>query len=170
MTETRTIYGVDEKVVTVDDVYDGKPLVHSFRHYGPLQAIDEIDAKDFREEDFRANYFSQNRPLLIRDGLKVFDCGTAFENWDLVYLTEKCGANRIHVRRNTITDEYKTGRAYMVQEIEFRNYIRDLVQNTPLAQNSYLAVQNLKKAFPQIAGELKFPSFFEKGHAGPFLW
>jgi hypothetical protein len=61
------------------------------------------------------------------------------------------------------------GKAYQVQEIEFKSYIKDLKENNLVSQNSYLAVQNLRKAFPQIAEELKLPTV-EKLHAGEFLF
>ena len=49
------------------------------------------------------------------------------------------------MRRNTLADEYKTGKAYQVQEIEFKSYIDDLVEGNAASKNSYLAVQNLRK-------------------------
>ena len=76
------------------------------------------------------------------------------------------------MRRNTIADEYKTGKAYFAQEASFKSYVDDLIEDNKRCQNSYLAVQNLKKAFPQIVDELNLPQliFHQKLHAGPFLW
>lgn len=165
---TATTLTVNE--VHIDDEYMGVKRSHTIRHLGPLVQIDEIDAHDFDMAHFRANYFLANRPLVVRRALQHFDCGPAFGLWTLDYLTQKCGLNKVHVRRNTLNADYKVGKAYMVQEIEFRNYVKDLVENTASAQNSYLAVQNLKKAYPQIADELRLPPLVEKLHAGPFLW
>jgi hypothetical protein len=144
---------------------------HKLEHLGPLAAIDEIHASEFNPATFKTNYFLNNRPLVIRDALKLLDFGTAFTNWSLDYLHERCGSNRVHVRRNTIDDNYRQGKAYLVQEIDFATYVRDLLADNHQAKNSYLAVQNLKKAFVQVNDELKMPAeLVEKLHAGPFLW
>jgi hypothetical protein len=157
------------KVVIDDEINDEKKQ-HIITHIGKIEPIEEIDASLLDNEHFRKNYFRNNKPLVVRNALKVYDCGTAYANWSLEYLTEKCGSNKVHVRRNTMKEEYKTGKAYLVQEIEFRQYVNDLLKDNKTSRNSYLAVQNLKKAFPQIDNELKMPPFYEKPHAGPFLW
>lgn len=159
-----------ETVVEIEDEYEGCKKTHVLKHLGRLLPIDETDASNFDMEHFKDNYLQNNRPLVIRNALKVFDCGEAYANWSLDYLKEKCGSNRVYVRRNTLNDEYKTGKAYFVQEIDFKKYAEDLEDESPISRNSYLAVQNLKKAFHQIAHELKMPPFVEKLHAGPFLW
>lgn len=153
----------------IDDEYEGVKKQHCVRHLGPLNQIEEIDATNFDLDNFTANYLQKSRPLVIRNALGVFDCGTAYKNWTLDYLLEKCGSNKVHVRRNTMADDYKTGKAYFVQEIEFKSYIDDLVKDNLASRNSYLAVQNLKKAFPQIKDEFKMPQL-GRLHAGPFLW
>ena len=158
---------------SVEDLLDdGRKVVHTFKHLGKLEPIQEIDAAhQFVEDLFKRDFFRANRPLVIRNALKHLPFGDAYKNWSLVYLLERCGTNRVHVRQNTLNDDYKTGRAYMVQEIEFREYVRDLAESNQKSQNSYLAVQNLRKAFPQIADELAMPTcVVEKFHAGPFLW
>lgn len=38
------------------------------------------------------------------------------------------------------------------------------------AQSSYLAVQNMRRSLPQIAGDLVMPPLVGKIHGGPFLW
>lgn len=164
--------GLEENVACIEDLLDnGQKVVHTFKHLGPLEQIQEINAEQFDEDSFKSDFFRANRPLVIRNALKVLPFGSAYKNWSLVYLLEKCGSNKVHVRRNTLDDNYKTGRAYMVQEIEFKDYVRDLVENNSKCQNSYLAVQNLKKAFPQVSDELEMPTcVVEKFHAGPFLW
>ena len=161
---------MSQNSVWIEDEFDGVKKRRQFKHFGPLEAIEEIDAENFNKETFVTKHLRQNRPLVIRNGLKVFDCGSAFKNWSLEYLKEKCGSNRVYVRRNTLLDEYKTGKAYMVQETEFQTYVKDLIEENRTSQNSYLAVQNLRKAFAQVCDELKMPEFVEKLHAGPFLW
>ena len=48
--------------------------------------------------------------------------------------------------------------------------MKDLHEDNEQCKNSYLAVQNLKKAFMQVSEEIKLPPLVEKFHAGPFLW
>jgi hypothetical protein len=159
-----------ENKIEIEDEYNGEKVVHILTHIGVIEPIEEINAIDFNKESFKLNYLQKSKPLVIRDALSVFDCGSAYQNWSLDYLSSKCGENKVFVRRNTLADDYKTGKAYQVQEIEFKSYIKDLIENNATSKNSYLAVQNLRKAFPQIADELKMPEFVEKLHAGPFMW
>ncbi|CAF1048344.1 unnamed protein product, partial [Brachionus calyciflorus] len=161
---------LENKVVVIEDEFNGVKKKHLITHLGNLIPIDEIDASDYKQEDFINNYLCKSRPLVIRNALRIFDCGTAFERWCLDYLLSKCGQNRVFVRRNTLDENYKMGKAYNVQEIDFKTYVKDLLDQNFQSQNSYLAVQNLKKAFYQISDELKMPPFIEKLHAGPFLW
>jgi hypothetical protein len=156
--------------IEIEDEYNGERKTHVLKHLGNLLPIDVIDAQEFDHEKFRNSYFLNNKPLVIRNALDKLDFGTAFKNWSLDYLHEKCGENKVFVRRNTIDGNYRKGKNYLVQEIEFKSYVKDLIQNNKMAMNSYLAVQNLKKAFPQISDELKMAAFVEKLHAGPFLW
>lgn len=161
---------VEVRQIVLEDEYNGEKKMHTITHIGDIEKIEEINAIDFNKESFKLNYLQQSKPLVIRGALNVFDCGSAYKDWSLEYLSKKCGQNKVFVRRNTLADDYKTGKAYQVQEIEFKDYINDLVQDNAMSKNSYLAVQNLRKAFPQIADELKMPEFVEKLHAGPFMW
>ena len=163
-------FGCVQNVVKIEDEFEGLSKTHIVKHFGKLEPFEEIDADDYNHEHFLANHLRNNKPLVVRNALKKFDCGTAFKQWNLDYLLEKCGENKVHVRRNTINDDYKTGKAYFAQEVEFKSYVSDLVANNELSQNSYLAVQNLHKAFPQIFDDFKLPPLVEKYHAGPFLW
>lgn len=140
------------------------------KHFGKLEPIEEIHATQYNHEHFLANHLGNNKPLVIRNALNTFDTSTAYQNWSLEYLTKHCGDNKIHVRRNTVADAYKTGKAYFAEEVEFKSYVSDLLQQNELSKNSYMAVQNLRKAFPQIYEELKVPPFVGKLHGGPFLW
>ena len=159
-----------ENKVEIEDYYNGTKKKHSINHLGKLIPIEEIDASQYNHEDFMKNFLSKSRPLVIRNALQIFDCGEAFNNWSLEYISEKCGKNRVYVRRDTLNENYKMGKAYTVQEIEFQSYVNDLLKDNFNSRNSYLAVQNIKKAFSQISNELKMPSLVQKLHAGPFLW
>ena len=161
---------MSELIENIIELKDPQNNVHIVKHIGKLTQIEEIDASDYDKETFLIKYLRNNKPLVIRNALKKFDCGSAYQNWSLDYLNEKCGDNQVYVRRNTMQDGYKTGKAYQVQSITFKSYVSDLIQENERSKNSYLAVQNLRKAFPQIANELKMPDFVEKLHAGPFLW
>ena len=55
-------------------------------------------------------------------------------------------------------------------QFEFKSYVSDLMAQNEQSRNSYMAVQNLRKAFPQILDEVKVAPFVEKLHGGPFLW
>jgi len=154
----------------IEDEYNNSPKSRVFKHLGKLEPIKEIHASQYNHENFLLNHLSANKPLVIRQALPVFDTGTAYQNWSLDYLTQKCGHNKVHVRRNTTADEYKTGQAYFAEEVDFNSYVTDLLANNERSHNSYLAVQNLRKAFPQIFVELKPAPFIQKLHGGPFLW
>jgi hypothetical protein len=144
--------------------------IHKIHHLGNLNPIDEIVAQNYNNDNFKTNYLKANGPLILRNGLDYFECGNAYKDWSLSYLIDKCGDNKVYVRRNTCKDAYKTGKAYEVQETLFKSYIQDLFDKNETSKNSYLAVQNIRKAFAQINDDLRLPAFVEKLHAGPFLW
>eukprot|EP00794_Sanderia_malayensis_P014874 gene14874-16420_t len=54
--------------------------------------------------------------------------------------------------------------------MKFENYIENIMRNSKKSKGSYMAVQNIKQAFPQLQDELPIPEFVGKMHAGPFLW
>ena len=141
---------IKQNQIEIEDEYNGEKKVRTLNHLGEIVPIEEIDAQNFDAESFKKNYLKNNKPLVIRNALNVFDCGIAFKSWSLEYLGKKCGQNKVFVRRNTLADDYKTGKAYQVQEIEFKTYIDDLIQDNPTSKNSYLAVQNLRKGLWKI--------------------
>ena len=101
-------------------------------------------------------------------------------NWTLESLKEKVGENEVNVRVNTNCEEYRvgvilllwmdvpyaimpkryhitiivslfqSGRQYNIKQIKFGRYIDDLIAGNARSKNSYLAVQNIKKALPQL--------------------
>ena len=44
----------------------------------------------------------------------------------------------------------EAGRQYNIKQIKFGKYIDDLIAGNAMSKNSYLAVQNVKKALPQL--------------------
>ena len=45
---------------------------------------------------------------------------------------------------------FQSGRQYNIKQIKFGRYIDDLIAGNVRSKNSYLAVQNIKKALPQL--------------------
>ena len=75
-----------QNVVTIPDEYNGETKTHILKHFGKMIPIEEIDASQFDLDKFLKNNLKQNKPLVIRNYLAHFDCGTAFKNWTLDYL------------------------------------------------------------------------------------
>ena len=98
--------------------------------------------------------------------------------WTLDSLKEKAGHNRVYIRTKTNCDEYKVpctymymycayntncstnilcvllsfqrGTRYLIRESTFASYIDDLQADNQRSHSSYLAVQNLRKALPEL--------------------
>ena len=56
----------------------------------------------------------------------------------------------VAVRRNTNSAEYKAGRAYTIETMKFSEYIDNMKALNKKALSSYLAVQNMPRALPQL--------------------
>ena len=55
--------------------------------------------------------------------------------------------------------------------MQFREYIENLQAGNKKSESSYLAVQNFKKALPQLSNDLPpYEGIVGKVHAGPYLW
>ena len=100
---------IEENYVDLEDEFEGQKKSYRISHVGQLLPIQEINADNFDHQDFKCNFLQKNTPLVIRNALGVLDFGTAYRDWSLDYLDEKCGANKVYVRRNTMSDDYKTG-------------------------------------------------------------
>ena len=85
----------NNNISTITDKYG---IVHTFTHCGQMVPIKEIDATEYNHVEFINEYLNGNKPLVIRNALKIFDCGSAFKNWSFEYLEEKCGDNKVYVR------------------------------------------------------------------------
>ena len=126
-----------------------------------IERRDSID-----NEEFKLQYLQGGKPLVL----------TGFANnwparlWTLQGLKEKVGRNMINVRRNTNHEDYKVGQKYNIEKMTFEDYIDNILKGNKKANSSYMAVQNIKQAFPQIENEVQVPEFVEKMHGGPFLW
>ena len=122
--------------------------------------------QDISVEDFARLYLESGNPVIIEHFAENWPC----MEWSLTSLMEKAGESLVHVRRNTMSDNYKTGRKYNIEEMPFREYISNLLQNNKKSMDSYLAVQNVKKAFPELESDIPIPPYVGKMHGGPFLW
>ena len=127
----------------------------------PIRRMDRIDL-----ETFKSVYLQGRKPLILTGFAKNWP---AF-NWTLHNLMEMAGENVINVRRNTNIEDYKVGQKYNIEKMKFAEYINNIVRNNKKSKSSYMAVQNIKQAFPQLEGQIQVPEFVEKMHAGPFLW
>ena len=126
-----------------------------------VERRDEID-----KTEFKIDYLQGGKPLVL----------TGFANrwparlWTLADLKEKAGRNVINVRRNTDHLDYRVGQKYNIEKMTFDDYISNIIKEAKKAKGSYMAVQNIKQAFPQLERDIVVPEFVEKMHGGPFLW
>ena len=141
-------------------------MKHQMLVYGYIWAVCSAITNSF------FSYFS-GTPLVIEGGLDNWPA----INWTLESLKEKVGGNEVNVRVNTNCEEYRvgvillfwmvvtccqryyttvivslfqSGRQYNFKQIKFGRYIDDLIAGNARSKNSYLAVQNIKKALPQL--------------------
>lgn len=129
--------------------------------------VKEIIRKQYLSvEDFIEFHLETAKPVIIENFAKNWPC----MEWTLSSLKEKAGDNFVHVRRNTLSDNYVTGRKYNIEKMAFGEYIDNLLQKNKKSMDSYLAVQNVKKALPQLEKDIPMPPYVGKLHAGPFLW
>lgn len=117
-------------------------------------------------DEFQANYFSKEKPVLIENGIEDWPA----RKWTLKSLNEKAGHNTVFVRQNTSVESYRTGKSYSIESMKFSTYIENIEQNNRKAETTYLAVQNIKKALPELEADLQIPVYIEKVHLGPYLW
>jgi len=125
-----------------------------------------IDQDELPVEIFRRKYLKQGNPVIIENCLKHLP----LSKWTMEYLVKKVGQNKVTVRGKTDANDYKVGLAYSIRDTTVEKYVDDLVNNKPISQSSYLAVQNISYCFPQIKDECELPKYVEKHHQGPFLW
>jgi len=117
-------------------------------------------------EDFEAKYLNAEKPVLIKNYTKEWKA----LNWTLESMKEKAGHNEVFVRRNTAQESYKIGQKYNIQSMKFANYIDNLMKGNEASRTSYLAVQNIGRALPELSKDIEVPTYVKKLHGGPFLW
>lgn len=117
-------------------------------------------------EEFELKYLNAEKPVLIKNYMNDWPA----LHWNLKKLKDKAGHNEVFVRRNTAHELYKTGKKYNIQSMLFSNYIDNMEVNNAISQSSYLAVQNIRKALPELTNDIQIPKYVKKIHGGPFLW
>ena len=117
-------------------------------------------------DDFENTYLNGNKPLIIEN---YFDHWPA-RRWTLASMKEKAGHNEVFVRRKTASDFYKSGLKYNIESMKFSEYIDNIEERNSKSFDSYLAVQNIRKALPELESDLELPKYVKKLHGGPFLW
>lgn len=122
--------------------------------------------EDLSLKDFEINYLNAEKPVLIRNYTKNWKA----LQWNLQNLKEKAGHNEVFVRKNTSQDSYKVGKKYNIQSMLFSKYIDNMLKENETSHDSYLAVQNIRKALPELSEDIEIPKYVRKLHGGPFLW
>uniref|UniRef100_H2Z7M9 JmjC domain-containing protein n=1 Tax=Ciona savignyi TaxID=51511 RepID=H2Z7M9_CIOSA len=116
--------------------------------------------------NFEENYLRKNQPVVVRNGLAALPCS----KWTIDYLLEQVGTNKVTVRGRTNSKEYKVGKQYIIRDTTFKEYVLDMRSKNVRGGSSYMAVQNIRKTFPQLQDECQLPEYIGKLHNGPFLW
>ncbi|KAK2185720.1 hypothetical protein NP493_225g01040 [Ridgeia piscesae] len=62
------------------------------------------------------------------------------------------------------------GTKYNIRQTTLGQYVADLKAGNKRAKNSYMAVQNIKKALPQLQEDVIVPDYVGKMHGGPYMW
>lgn len=117
-------------------------------------------------EDFESYYLNGETPLIIENYLDEWPA----RKWTLSLMKEKAGHNEVFVRRKTAMESYKSGLKYNIESMKFSEYIDNIINENKKSFDSYLAVQNIRKALPELEADLRLPKYVKKIHGGPFLW
>jgi hypothetical protein len=119
-----------------------------------LKAIDRVE--NISPEDFKNNYYNQNKPLIITGLAKQWPASTKW-NWD--YFINMVGDKEVGVYNNIKSDSYtpiNTADAYM----KFGDYLRK-VKAGPLDLRIFLF--NIFQHAPQVTGDFIWPDELMKG-------
>jgi len=117
-------------------------------------------------EEFQQKWMTSGGPVILRGAFP--DC--AAKSWTHEYLKQKCSENIVHTRKNTHREDYKVGKKYNIEQLQFGTLIDLIVTENPKSSTYYLAATNLRTGFPQIHEEFHVPNYIEKIHHGPYLW
>lgn len=115
-------------------------------------------------DEFVNKYLIPGVPVVIENGFKNWKAN----EWTIDYLDKKCGDNNVHVRKFTRSSDYRSGKKYGIEEMSFSSYIKELSKKEKC--NYYMAVQNIKRALPQLNDDIILPEYVGKVHMGPYLW
>lgn len=115
-------------------------------------------------EVFVEKYLSKGVPVVIENGFNHWKANT----WTPENLTERCGDHLVHVRKFTRSSDYRSGKKYGIEEMLFSDYTKELVKKDKC--NYYMAVQNIKRALPQLEEDIEMLDYVGKCHMGPYLW
>ncbi|KAL0481464.1 lysine-specific demethylase [Acrasis kona] len=132
--------------------------------------IKQVDRRrNLSSEDFLNEYFNTDTPVILEDAVSTW-WPQALQKWSIDYLTDQLGDRIVDVRKNTSTIDYKLGKRYLLAKIPFSKYAFWHKNNMPERYDHYLAVNNIKAAFPEISPHIPLPDHVGKLHAGPYLW
>lgn len=132
----------------------------------PCHPVEVRREKNISVEDFESEFLTPQCPVVIEDYL----AGLPQSNWSVDYLLSRISSNEVNVRGKTNHDDYKVGKNYTLRTTTFEQYISDMRKANARGLSSYMAVQNISKAFPEISCECEMPKYVKKVHNGPFLW
>ncbi len=121
---------------------------------------------DLNLEVLKRDFIDAGNPVILTGFAKSWPA----IKWTLLELKKQVGLNVINVRRKTNLEEYKVGQKYDIEKMKFEDYIDNILKDNKKSKGSYMAVQNIKQAFPQLQDDVLVPEFVGKMHAGPFLW
>ncbi len=119
-----------------------------------LKAIDVVDT--ITPEDFKNNYYAQNKPLIIKEMAKNWP---AYHKWNWDYFIDTVGESKVGVYNNVKSDSYtpiNTADDYM----KFGDYLRK-VKAGPLDLRIFLF--NIFHHAPQIVNDFTWPEDLMKG-------
>lgn len=128
--------------------------------------VKRLSCEQLATDYFRSDYLKTGVPLIIENYLQKLPCS----KWNMDYLIKTVGCNNVEVRGRTNQQDYKTGKSYIVRTTTVGEYIDELKTKTKRSLSSYMAVQNIRRCFPQLQDECVLPKYIEKIHNGPFLW
>lgn len=124
-----------------------------------LTTLDKFD--HLSPEDFKKNYYQQNKPVVIRDLARQWP---AFSRWNWDYFIDIVGNKEVGVYNNVKSDSYtpiNTADAYM----KFGEYL-EMVKKGPVELRIFLF--NIFQHAPQIVSDFTWPDTYMNGFVKKF--
>ncbi|MCF3109482.1 cupin-like domain-containing protein [Niabella sp. CC-SYL272] len=124
-----------------------------------LTSLDKFD--QLSPEDFKKNYYQQNKPVVIRDLARQWP---AFSRWNWDYFIDIVGNKEVGVYNNVKSDSYtpiNTADAYM----KFGEYL-EMVKKGPVELRIFLF--NIFQHAPQIVSDFTWPDTYMRGFVKKF--